>query len=109
MFGWGKAVPVVPAKVLAAEGPAFAATIDRVSGLLTTAVMRELNDQVDVYQQDPAVVAKQFLQAHGLVPRAPDRIPGPETSSAAARAESAGAALGGRERVDLDHLRRLRP
>ena len=30
--------------------------------------MRDLNDQVEVSQQDPAVVAKQFLQAHGLVP-----------------------------------------
>jgi len=68
VFGWGQAVPVVPVKVLAAEGPAFAATINKVSGLLTTATMRNLNDQVGVYQQDPAAVAKQFLQAHGLVP-----------------------------------------
>lgn len=68
-FGWGQAVPVVPAKVLAAEGPAFAATIDKVSKLLTTATMQDLNDQVAVYQQDPAAVAKEFLQAHGLVPQ----------------------------------------
>ncbi len=68
VFGWGQAVPVVPAKVLAAEGPAFATTINKVSRLLTTTTMRDLNDQVGVYQQDPAVVAKQFLQAHGLVP-----------------------------------------
>ncbi len=68
VFGWGQAVPVVPLKVLLAEGPAFAATIDRVSRLLTTPAMQALNAQVDVYQQDPAVVAKQFLQAHGLVP-----------------------------------------
>jgi glycine betaine/choline ABC-type transport system substrate-binding protein len=32
--------------------------------------MRQLNAAVDVYQQDPAVAAKQFLQAHGLVPLA---------------------------------------
>jgi osmoprotectant transport system substrate-binding protein len=70
VFGWGQAVPVVPVKVLAAEGPAFAATINRVSGLLATAAMQELNAQVDVYQQDPATVAKEFLQAHGLVPLA---------------------------------------
>lgn len=67
-FGWGQATPVVPAKVLAAEGPAFAATINKVSNLLTTSAMRDLNDQVAVYQQDPAAVAKEFLQAHGLLP-----------------------------------------
>ncbi len=68
VFGWGQAVPVVPQKVLLAEGPAFAATINRVSKLLSTAAMRELNSEVDVYQRDPAVVAKEFLQTHGLVP-----------------------------------------
>jgi glycine betaine/choline ABC-type transport system substrate-binding protein len=67
-FGWGNVVPVVSARVLAAEGPAFKATIDRVSALLTTRVMRQLNAAVDIGHQDPAVVAKQFLQAHGLVP-----------------------------------------
>lgn len=68
VFGWGQAIPVVPLKVLVAEGPAFAATIDRVSRLLTTPAMQELNAEVDIYQRDPAVVAKEFLQAHGLVP-----------------------------------------
>jgi osmoprotectant transport system substrate-binding protein len=68
VFGWGQAVPVVPLKVLVAEGPAFAATIDRVSRLLSTPAMQELNAEVDVYQRDPAVVAKEFLQANGLVP-----------------------------------------
>jgi osmoprotectant transport system substrate-binding protein len=67
-FGWGNVVPVVSAKVLLAEGPAFAATLDRVSRLLTVPVMRRLNAAVDISHQDPAVVAKQFLQAHGLVP-----------------------------------------
>ena len=71
VFGWGQAVPVVPVKVLLAEGPAFGQTIDRVSRLLTLRVMRRLNAAVDVYQQDPARVAKTFLQAHGLVPRPP--------------------------------------
>ncbi len=70
VFGWGEAVPVVPQHVLQAEGPAFAATIDRVTALLSTPVMRQLNAAVDVYHQDPAVVAKHFLQAHGLVPLA---------------------------------------
>jgi osmoprotectant transport system substrate-binding protein len=68
LFGWGNVVPVVPAKVLLAEGPAFGSTINAVSALLTLATMRALNADVDVYHQDPMTVAQQFLQAHGLVP-----------------------------------------
>jgi osmoprotectant transport system substrate-binding protein len=71
LFGWGNAVPVVTAGVLDAEGPAFADTIDRISALLTTPVMRQLNQAVDVAGQDPATVAKQFLETHGLIPPAP--------------------------------------
>jgi osmoprotectant transport system substrate-binding protein len=70
VFGWGFAVPVVSAKVLLAEGPAFAETIDRVSALLSTVVMRRLNAAVDISHEDPVVVAKRFLEAHG-VPAAP--------------------------------------
>jgi osmoprotectant transport system substrate-binding protein len=66
VFGWGNVVPVASARILAAEGPAFAATINKVSALLTLAVMRQLNSAVDVSHEDPAVVAKQFLMAHGL-------------------------------------------
>ena len=43
-------------------------TIDRVSALLTRTVMRELNEQVDVAGQDPATVAKMFLETHGVIP-----------------------------------------
>jgi osmoprotectant transport system substrate-binding protein len=68
VFGIGQVVPVVSAKVLQEEGPAFAATINRVSRLLTTSQMRQMNAAVDVYNRDPSVVAKEFLQAHGLVP-----------------------------------------
>jgi osmoprotectant transport system substrate-binding protein len=68
VFGWGNVVPVVSTKVLLAEGPAFEATIDRVSALLTTGVMRRLNAAVDVSHQDPALVAKQFLQSRGVIP-----------------------------------------
>ena len=67
VFGWGNAVPVVSTKVLEAEGPQFEITIDRVSELLTTSVMRRLNAAVDVSGHDPMVVAKQFLEAHGLL------------------------------------------
>ncbi len=66
VFGWGQAVPVLPTRVLAAEGPAFAATINRVSRLLTTAAIRRMNAAVDVYNQDPATVAHAFLRAHGI-------------------------------------------
>jgi osmoprotectant transport system substrate-binding protein len=70
VFGWGNVVPVVPLRVLRAEGPAFAATINKVSALLSTAVIRQLNAAVDVSGETPAVVAQQFLIAHGLVPAA---------------------------------------
>jgi osmoprotectant transport system substrate-binding protein len=68
VFGWGEAVPVVPVKVLEAEGPAFAATINRVSALLSTPVMRQLNAAVDISGQSPETVAKQFLFEQGLLP-----------------------------------------
>jgi osmoprotectant transport system substrate-binding protein len=66
VFGWGNVVPVVPTRVLAAEGPAFATTINEVSKLLTTAVIRELNAEVDIQGQDPSIVAGQFLSENGL-------------------------------------------
>jgi osmoprotectant transport system substrate-binding protein len=67
IFGWGNVVPVVSAKALAREGPAFAETIERVDRTLTTPVMRQLNAAVDIAKQDPAGVAKQFLETHGLL------------------------------------------
>jgi osmoprotectant transport system substrate-binding protein len=71
LFGWGNAVPVVSNQALSLEGPVFTFTIDRVSALLTTSVMRQLNQDVDVSQEDPAAVAKQFLETHGLVSPTP--------------------------------------
>lgn len=68
VFGWGNVVPVVPQKVIEKEGPAFAATINAVSALLTTSVMRQLNSEVALSHDDPKVVATEFLQAHHLVP-----------------------------------------
>ena len=70
VFGPGNVVPVVPVKTLLAEGPAFAATIDRVSALLTEPVMRDLNADIDLAHGNPADVARAFLRAHGLVPQA---------------------------------------
>ncbi len=67
IFGWGNVMPVVSTKALVDEGPVFVATIERVSRMLTMPVMRQLNDAVDVAKQDPAAVAKQFLETHGLL------------------------------------------
>jgi osmoprotectant transport system substrate-binding protein len=66
-FGIGNVVPVVTQRVLNSEGPAFAATVDRVTSLLTLPVMRELNAEVDIAGEDPATVAKRFLIDHGVL------------------------------------------
>jgi osmoprotectant transport system substrate-binding protein len=68
VLGVGNVVPVVTAQVLNQEGPAFAATINRVTALLTLPVIRELNAAVDLSGETPAGVAKRFLVDHGLVP-----------------------------------------
>jgi osmoprotectant transport system substrate-binding protein len=68
VLGRGNVVPVVSTRAIAAEGPAFAATINRVSALLTVQAIRQLNAAVDIYNEDPAAVAQQFLAAHGLAP-----------------------------------------
>jgi osmoprotectant transport system substrate-binding protein len=71
-FGWGNVVPIASAKAMVTEGPAFADTIQRVNDTLTTATIRQLNYAVSVAGQDPASVARQFLQTHGLLaPTAP--------------------------------------
>lgn len=71
VFGWGNVVPVVSVKALDEEGPAFAATVNHVSSLLSTGVIRQLNELVDVAGQSPAAVATAFLQTHGLLSPAP--------------------------------------
>jgi osmoprotectant transport system substrate-binding protein len=68
IFGWGNVVPVASVRALDAEGPVFAATINRVSALLTLPAVRELNAAVVLYGQDPATVAQQFLQDQGVLP-----------------------------------------
>ena len=67
VFGWGNVVPVASAKAMAAEGPAFATTLQRVDDALTMATIRQLNYAVSIAGQDPAAVARQFLQTHGLL------------------------------------------
>ncbi|HWD85678.1 MAG TPA: glycine betaine ABC transporter substrate-binding protein, partial [Solirubrobacteraceae bacterium] len=65
--GFGNIIPVVTASTIAAEGPVFVDTLNRVDKLLTTRVLRVLNAQVDLDHMDPLAVAKQFLEQHGLV------------------------------------------
>jgi glycine betaine/choline ABC-type transport system substrate-binding protein len=62
LFGARHVAPVVSARVLAAEGPAFARTLDAVSRALTTGAMRELNAAVELEGRSPADAAQQFLQ-----------------------------------------------
>jgi osmoprotectant transport system substrate-binding protein len=66
IFGYQNVAPVVSKKVLAAQGPAFAETLNAVSSKLTVEAMRKMNAAVDLDKQDPAKVADQFLKANGL-------------------------------------------
>jgi osmoprotectant transport system substrate-binding protein len=66
VLGWGNVVPVVTRKTLKEEGPRFAATINAVNSLLTQSAMRQMNEQVEQHV-DPATVAAQFLETHGLI------------------------------------------
>jgi osmoprotectant transport system substrate-binding protein len=60
--------PVVRADTLERFGPGFEARIDAVSTALTTQELREMNVQVEVYGRPPADVAREWLEAEGLVP-----------------------------------------
>lgn len=66
MFGFQNEAPLVRQKVLDVEGPAFGATLNAVSRLLTTSVMRQMNASVMLQGQSPATVADEFLRAHHL-------------------------------------------
>jgi osmoprotectant transport system substrate-binding protein len=66
IFGFQNVSPVVNKKVLAAQGPEFAATLNAVSAKLTNEAMRKMNAAVDLDKQKPADVASAFLSANGL-------------------------------------------
>ncbi len=66
VFGFQNVAPVVKQSVLSAEGPAFAETLNKVSALLTTKAIQQMNAAVSIDKQSAASVAKQFLQANGL-------------------------------------------
>jgi osmoprotectant transport system substrate-binding protein len=67
IFGYQNVTPVVSDKVLAAQGPAFAETLNAVSAKLTNEAMQKMNAAVDLDKAKPAAVAKAFLQANGLL------------------------------------------
>jgi osmoprotectant transport system substrate-binding protein len=67
VFGFQNVAPVVKQSVLTAEGPAFAATLNKVSALLTLPAIQQMNKAVEVDQQSPASVAHQFLAANNLL------------------------------------------
>jgi osmoprotectant transport system substrate-binding protein len=67
VFGFQNVAPVVKQSVVAAEGPAFAQTINKVSALLTTTAMQKMNAAVALDQQPFPAVAHQFLAANGLL------------------------------------------
>jgi osmoprotectant transport system substrate-binding protein len=67
VFGFQNVAPIAKKSVVAAEGPAFAQTINKVSALLTITAMQKMNAAVALDQQQPEVVARQFLSANGLL------------------------------------------
>jgi osmoprotectant transport system substrate-binding protein len=66
VFGFQNVAPLVKQSVLAAEGPAFEQTINKVSSLLTIKAIQQMNAAVSLDKQTAASVARKFLQANGL-------------------------------------------
>src|SRR3954449_1653993 len=67
IFGFQNIVPVVSKRVLARQGPAFAATMNAVSAKLTNDALQTMNAAVDLDGQKPAAVARRFLAENGLL------------------------------------------
>jgi osmoprotectant transport system substrate-binding protein len=66
VFGFQNVAPVVKKSVLAAEGPEFQTTLNKVSSLLTVKAIQQMNKAVSVDKQSASSVAQQFLKANGL-------------------------------------------
>jgi osmoprotectant transport system substrate-binding protein len=66
VFGYQNVAPVLKKSVLAAEGPAFEQTLNRVSSLLTLKAIQQMNAAVSIDKQSATSVAQQFLKANGL-------------------------------------------
>jgi osmoprotectant transport system substrate-binding protein len=66
IFGFQNIAPVVSRKVLRAQGPEFARTVNAVSAKLTNDALQKMNAAVDLEGEKPADVARRFLQENGL-------------------------------------------
>jgi osmoprotectant transport system substrate-binding protein len=66
IFGFQNVTFAVRQDALRREGPAFQQTIDAVSAKLSTQALQLMNAAVELDQQSPAPVARQFLAANGL-------------------------------------------
>ena len=66
VFGFQNVAPVIKKSVVAAEGPAFSETLNKVSALLTIPAVQQMNKAVSIDKQSPESVAKEFLSANGL-------------------------------------------
>jgi osmoprotectant transport system substrate-binding protein len=67
IFGFQNVAPVVSQKVLTTQGSAFSDVLNAVTAKLTTEAMQKMNGAVDLDKKKPADVARQFLQANGLL------------------------------------------
>jgi osmoprotectant transport system substrate-binding protein len=65
--GFQNATPIVKASVARAAGARFVNTVNAVSAKLTLNAIVAMNKAVSVDKKSPARVAKQFLQANGLL------------------------------------------
>lgn len=67
IYGFQHIVPVIEREVLRREGRGFARAVDAVSAKLTTRALRRMNGAVDLDGREPAEVAREFLEANGLL------------------------------------------
>src|SRR4051794_769959 len=67
IFGFQNIAPVISKKKLDAMGPEFQTVVNDVTSKLTDEALQKMNGAVDLDKQKPADVAKQFLQANGLL------------------------------------------
>jgi osmoprotectant transport system substrate-binding protein len=64
IFGYQNVAPVIRTDVVKKQGAKFTDTLNAVSKLLTTQAIVAMNSAVQLQKQDPAAVAKQFLDAN---------------------------------------------
>jgi osmoprotectant transport system substrate-binding protein len=67
VFGFQNVAPIVKQSVLDEEGPEFAATVNKVSALLSIPAIQQMNKAVTIEKQSATSVAQQFLKANGLI------------------------------------------